>query len=71
MPTITSSSGHSVADLVDGLAATATVVMGEEQRSSPLAIIEQVPDIEFLKTEISPAQMKNLLRVSGKEVYDL
>lgn len=47
------------ANIVEGLAAAACLVMGEGAESTPLALIEDVPFVEFQKRNPSKDELKN------------
>ncbi len=56
-------------DLLDGLAAAATVVMGEGGHT-PLAVITEIPNIDFFRHQLAPLMMRRYLYVRpNKEVY--
>lgn len=46
------------ANIVEGLAAAAVLVMGEGDESTPLALIEEVPFVEFQKRNPSAEELK-------------
>ena len=60
-----------VSDILDGLAATANIVMGEAENMSPIAVLSQIPDIHFFSKPLPPSVMRSYMYVSKNEVYSM
>lgn len=63
--------GHATADLIDGLASSANIVMGEGVKIMPLAVLNNVPDIKFFTKPLPPSVMRSYMYVSKNEVYSM
>lgn len=63
--------GHATSDLIDSLATSANVVMGEGAKIMPLAIISNVPDIKFFNKPLPPSVMRSYMYVRKNEVYSM
>jgi putative folate metabolism gamma-glutamate ligase len=57
------------ANVVDGLAAAAVVVMGEGQEQTPLAVISEISNVEFTNKNINEEEIKNLKIPLEDDVY--
>lgn len=57
------------ANVVDGLAAAAVVVMGEGQEQTPIAVISEISNIEFINKNITEEEIKNLKIALNDDVY--
>ncbi len=57
------------ANVMDGLAAAAVVAMGEGKEQTPLAIISNLPFVEFQKRNPTPAELKKLKIDISKDLY--
>lgn len=56
-------------NIADGLAGAAVFVMGESQEQTPLAIIEDIPHIEFLDRDPSPDELDSLKIAPEDDLY--
>jgi len=63
--------GHAVADLIDGLATSANVVMGEGIKIMPIAILSDIPDIKFFTKSLPPSVMRSYMYIRKNEVYSV
>jgi F420-0:gamma-glutamyl ligase len=63
--------GQSTADLIDGLATSANIVMGEGVKIMPLAVLSNIPDIKFFTKPLPPSVMRSYMYVSKNEVYSM
>lgn len=69
-PTYSRVNRGATADIIDGLAASANVVMGESNKHMPIAIISKIPDIKFFTKPLPPSIMRSYMYVRSNEVYD-
>ncbi len=60
-----------VADVLDGLAATANMVLGEAEKITPIAVINEIPDIVFFTKPLPPSVMRSYMYVRKNEVYSV
>jgi F420-0:gamma-glutamyl ligase len=60
-----------VADVLDGLAATANMVLGEAEKITPIAVINEIPDIVFFTKPLPPSVMRSYMYVRKNEVYSM
>ncbi len=58
-----------VSNLLDGLAASAVLVMGEANEQTPLAIIKKAPKITFVDRAPSPEELSSLLIAMEEDIY--
>ncbi|MGN6670941.1 MAG: coenzyme F420-0:L-glutamate ligase [Candidatus Nucleicultricaceae bacterium] len=58
-----------LANLLDGYAAAAVVVMGEGKEQTPLAVIDQLQNIEFTDSPPSKEELEQLLMPKEKDLY--
>ena len=56
-----------VADIADGLAATAVVAMGEGRETTPLAVITDIPSVEFTDKPYIPDKPFSSFEIEEKE----
>lgn len=56
-----------VADIADGLAATAVVAMGEGKETTPLAVISDIPFVEFTNKPYAPDKPLSSFEIEEKE----
>ncbi len=61
----------SMIDTIDGLAATANLVMGEGAESTPLVVISNAPNISFFNKVLPASIMRSYMYVRSGEVYNL
>lgn len=54
-------------NLPDSLATAAVLVMGEGSENQPIAIIENIPDIEFIQKEYQPKSQDDTFEILDKE----
>ena len=67
----TKNGGKAHADLIDGLAAAANLVIGEAANHTPICVIKHPPDIKYF-TKIMPASiMRSYMYVRKDEVYNM
>jgi len=57
------------ANIVDGLAAAAVMVMGEGKEQTPLALIEDLPFVEFQNRDPSPKEVDQLHVKMSEDLY--
>lgn len=57
------------ANIVDGLAAAAVVTMGEGQEQTPLAVISDIPFVEFQRRNPTDEEIENLKISIDDDVY--
>lgn len=69
-PTYTRKQKGATADMIDGLAASANIVMGESDNHMPITIISGIPDIKFFKKPLPPSIMRSYMYVRNNEVYN-
>ncbi len=70
-PTYTRKQKGATADIIDGLAASANLVMGESDNHMPITIISDIPDIKFFRKPFPPSIMRSYMYVRNNEVYNL
>lgn len=58
-----------LSNLLDGYAAAAVVVMGEGQEQTPIAVIDQLQNVEFTDQAPSKAELDQLLMSKEKDLY--
>lgn len=56
-----------ISNLPDSLATAAILVMGEGSESQPIAILEDVPDLEFIQKEFKPESLNEAFEIPEKE----
>lgn len=54
-------------NLPDSLATAAVLVMGEGSETQPIAIIEEIPDLEFIQKEFKPKTSDDCFEIAEKE----
>lgn len=54
-------------NIPDSLASAAVLVMGEGSESQPMAVIEDIPDIEFIQKEFKPKSSEDRFEIDEKE----
>ena len=57
------------ANIVDALAATATLVMGEGKEQTPIAIIQEVPFVRFKSTQTTKKELNSLNIPLDEDLY--
>jgi dihydrofolate synthase / folylpolyglutamate synthase len=57
----------STVDVVDSLATSAMLVMGEGDERTPLALIENIPFIQFMEKSYQPEKRRSSLEIHWKE----
>lgn len=55
--------------LVNGLAATAAMLMGEGSEQTPIAVLEQLDFVEFVDHDPTPAELERLRIEAAEDVY--
>lgn len=60
----------SISSVAGGLAAAAVVLMGEGTEQTPIAVIEEVPFVQFLSRNPSPKELANFyIRISDDDLF--
>ncbi|MBI2596817.1 coenzyme F420-0:L-glutamate ligase [Candidatus Daviesbacteria bacterium] len=54
-------------NLPDSLATAAVIVMGEGCETQPIAIIKDIPDLEFIQREFNPKSLNDSFEIAEKE----
>lgn len=55
--------------IIDNLASAAAVVMGEGAESTPLAVITDLPFVQFVKNDPTKEELKSLRITMGEDLY--